>query len=706
MIGASSSLMPFLAVTAAIVGAVACVIAAGWVYKRGEAQRRDRDATILALLLSALWSVLCAAFGAADFSTELAQTARNIALVYLLFRLFSNDGRDLSMRMVRYLVITLFVVELFQPLLLILDRRFVSIPEAQAFIFQISAVLHLLVTIGSLVLLHNLYAGAATTSRNLLRWSALALAGFWLFELNYYTIAYLTGDAPDLLSVLHGFAIAGLAVCLALGSHSRTAGLEFSPSRAVAFRSLSLLLITAYLLAMVVIAQSLAALGGELGRFSQVGFLILACAAAVVWIPSAKARGWLRVTLVKHLFQHRYDYRAEWQRFTDTVGLNENDNATLQDRAVKALADITDSRGGLLLAPNEEAELELVSDWRWREISVPSPAAKRGFSSALEESGYIVDFDRVRSGANVPVELRSFPEWMLESEDVWAAVPLLHYGRLVGVVILSRPTTNRSLDWEDLDLLRVAGRQLASYLAEQTGQQALMEANRFDEFNRRIAFVMHDIKNLASQLSLLAGNAEKHAENPEFRKDMLITLRNSADKLNTMLARLGRYGSGKPSEMSVVEISALVGDIAKRFNGIHSVEVAQAIPGLVRCDVETLTQALQHLVQNAIDASKDDDTVFLEVKNDGIHAKIEIVDSGTGMTPEFVRNGLFKPFVSSKEGGFGIGAFEASELIRAMGGRINVETRPGLGTRFMVTLPLSATAQLFEQSLTKKNEVA
>ncbi|MCP5396936.1 MAG: hypothetical protein H6918_09430 [Sphingomonadaceae bacterium] len=115
--------------------------------------------------------------------------------------------------------------------------------------------------------------------------------------------------------------------------------------------------------------------------------------------------------------------------------------------------------------------------------------------------------------------------------------------RLLGVVVLARPPVPRALDWEDFDLLKLVGRQLASYLAEQAGEQALMDASQFDEFNRRIAFVMHDIKNLASQLGLLARNAERHADKPEFRADMLVTLRNSADKLNMLLARLNRYGA-------------------------------------------------------------------------------------------------------------------------------------------------------------------
>ena len=97
---------------------------------------------------------------------------------------------------------------------------------------------------------------------------------------------------------------------------------------------------------------------------------------------------------------------------------------------------------------------------------------------------------------------------------------------------------------------------------------------------------------------------------------------------------------------------------------------------------EALEQALVHLVQNAIDASADAMPVFLDVSADGLYGTIEVLDSGQGMSPEFVRTGLFKPFVSSKPGGFGIGAFEARELVKGMGGRIAVESREGLGTRF------------------------
>jgi len=289
-------------------------------------------------------------------------------------------------------------------------------------------------------------------------------------------------------------------------------------------------------------------------------------------------------------------------------------------------------------------------------------------------------------------ELAIIPEWLRTDTRAWALVPLLHFERLFGVVVLARPQVTRTLDWEDFDLLRVVGQQLASYLAEHEGQDALAEAARFDEFNRRIAFVMHDIKNLASQFSLLARNAEHHAENPAFRADMLVTLKNSADKLNALIARLSRYGKGSADAATSFDAGALIRTVAGQFAPARNVVVTECEEGIVHASREALEQSLLHLVQNAIDASVADSPVFLSHTIDGIQSRIEVIDSGCGMSPEFIRNRLFKPFVSSKPGGFGIGACEARDLVRAMGGRLDVESREGFGSRFIIRLPLERTA--------------
>jgi putative PEP-CTERM system histidine kinase len=237
-------------------------------------------------------------------------------------------------------------------------------------------------------------------------------------------------------------------------------------------------------------------------------------------------------------------------------------------------------------------------------------------------------------------------------------------------------------------------------------QEALAESSRFDDFHRRIAFVMHDIKNLASQFSLLARNAERHADNPEFRADMLVTLRNSADKLNALIARLSRYGGSSVEQLSEVRADKIAALVAKQFAGRHPVMLAQIEECTISANAESLEQVLLHLVQNAVDASAPETPVFVNVTGDGMHGRIEVIDSGTGMSPEFVRTRLFKPFVSSKPGGFGIGAYEARELVQAMRGRLDVESREGLGSRFVVRLPLSAASGLIDTLDTQSQKVA
>jgi len=537
--------------------------------------------------------------------------------------------------------------------------------------------------------------------RPAVRMTCLALGLMWGYDLNFYTIAYLGRTVPVEMSALRGLAEVLSVLLLGVGAMRGVSVARFSPSRAVAFQSLSLMVIGAYLIVMVGAAQSVAWLGGNVSQLAQLGFAFATTVVIIAMVPSGRLRGWINVMLAKHFFQHRYDYRAEWQRFTRTMGRAGPNALPLHARVVQALGDITDSACGLLLVPAENGELTLAARWQWPTLEVPAEAMSAASAAFFEKRGFIVDLDEVRTGTDHEGESAVIPGWMVAEEGVWALVPLLHYDRLVGLVVLGRPPLARNLDWEDFDLLRVVGQQLASYIAEHNGQVALLEASRFDEFNRRIAFVMHDIKNLASQLALLSRNAERHADNPEFRKDMLVTLRNAADKLNALIARLSRYGAGNVEHLVEVDAASVVKAVAARYTGAldgPQVYITDAPACAVLANRDTLEQVLLHLVQNAIDASPAGMAVFLQTRTDGLHGVIEVVDTGAGMSADFVRNRLFKPFVSTKAGGFGIGAFEARELVRAMRGRLDVESREGLGSRFTVRLPLAMAASLADST--------
>jgi putative PEP-CTERM system histidine kinase len=451
----------------------------------------------------------------------------------------------------------------------------------------------------------------------------------------------------------------------------------FRPSRAVAIALIGLGAGIVFFLT-IIGATSLMSLTGGIGTgLYSFTIPLLSAVLAGVLLPARRTRGWFKVMLAKHLFAHRYDYRGEWLRFNDTIGRAGDAELSLDTRVVKAIADITDSPAGLLLVRQN-----------WDASSVPSFIPCDALMAMLDV-GRIIEIDPLRSDDTAATaEARAIPAWMVADDEVWAIIPLIHFDKLAGAVLLARPPVARTLDWEDFDLLRVVGRQAASYMAEERGQEALADAQRFDEFNRRFAFIMHDIKNLVSQLTLVTRNAERHADNPAFRADMIVTLKSSTSRMNDLLARLSQHNTGRVEEPRSIPLGPLVATLASAKRGQHPVVVAGDTSLFAVADPLRLETALAHLLQNAIDASALNEPVTLTLIQQGEEIGIEVSDTGSGMTQDFVRGHLFRPFASTKDGGFGIGAYEARTLVTAMGGRLAVQSEVGQGTRFTVWLPM------------------
>ncbi len=684
-----------------LLSAIGALVMTVWLASRAKRAGLGWQACAAAFAAMACWAMARPIFGPDAAAAPVLLSASYLAWLWALYRMFAMDGRHERLGPIRPVVLALGFVGLMQIALAFAAPGAATVGDAQE-IARMGLVFRVLFCIGALVLVHNLYATASNASRSSLLWPAAAMAAMWFYDLNFFAVSYLAAGTPPLLAALRSLVPLSMVVLFAIGAMSSERQSAFSPSRSVAFQSFSLLVILAYFGLLVTAFQGIAAAGGDSLRLAQAGFLVLASALALALLPSKRLRGWLKVTAAKHLFKHRYDYREEWLRFTRTMGRAGPGAPPLRERVVQAVADVTDSPGGLLLAPVEEGELTLAARWQWPGAIVPADGLGPHVAAFLAETQFIVDLDHWRAGAREGLPAALVPQWLEDDPRAWVLVPLIHYERLVGIVVLARPAYARTLDWEDFDLLRVLGRQLASYLAEEASHDALGDAQRFEEFNRRIAFVMHDIKNLASQLSLLSRNAEKHADKPAFRADMLVTLKNSTDKLNILLARLGRYGPHGAEETVALAVRPLLRTLASRYALMHKVVALDGAEALVLAHPDALEQALIHLVQNAVDASPDGAAVMLDARCQGDEVTLEVLNSGSGMSPEFVRTRLFKPFQSSKPGGFGIGAFEAREMIRAMGGRLDVDSREGLGTRFIVHLPSAAPEVLERESLKAK----
>jgi putative PEP-CTERM system histidine kinase len=668
-------------------GLAAMLFVALLIWRLGEVSRQPGQRLLLApLAMTACWAWL-SAVTPGDALVGYAESARNLMWVGLLYSLSAaSEERQHGLRLVYGAVAAVIGMQL------VTDSLGLFSPSEA--IAQTSLILRITTAAGALVLVHNLYGQAAPASRTHIRLAMLGLAWLWGYDLNLYTTAYLGSSSASFLGEWRGLAVAVTAPLFAVGAR-RGEGWTIRLSRAATFQSLSLLAICAYFALMAIVATALRGTGFDWSASLMVGVLAVMTVGAMVILPSARARGWLKVKVAKHLFEHRYDYRSEWLRFTETLGRAGPDAAPLSERIVKAFAEMVEAPGGLLLVSGGARAVVTAAAWNWPAANPPADQLHEcgEFWNAVEQHGRILELPALREGwANAEEKAVPVPACILDEEHAWAAIPLIHHERLIGIVILASPEYRRPLDWEDFDLLRTAGHQAASSLAEAQSQEALADAQRFEEFNRRFAFILHDVKNLVSQLSLLARNAERHADNPEFRADMLATLKGSVGKMNDLLARLAPHS---PSRVQRIEAEPLrpiltAAIAAKRRDRDVQLLGDASVSAMV--DATALEQAVGHLVQNALDASSGS-PVIVRVDGGEDSVTVAISDKGVGMDGDFIRNRLFQPFVSTKAGGFGIGAFEARSLITAMGGRISVDSRPGQGTTFTITLPAAEPAQ-------------
>ncbi|MBB5710300.1 XrtA/PEP-CTERM system histidine kinase PrsK [Sphingomonas xinjiangensis] len=655
---------------------------------RSQERGLPRGAFATAFALTALWALAVAGIGSDEFVTSLVEALRNLAWLATMLIMHRRDGNvrpPMALGTVYGVVALVVLTSLTAQIVANIMGPAINTPVETTILL-----LKMLAAVAALVLTHALYASLQPLVGK--RMIVLAISGIWVADVALFGTAYLTDTWRGQPILCRGAAMMAVATFLGTGLQ-RKGEWGVQVSRTIAYQSLSLIAIGGYLMFLALTTSALAAVGGSQARVLQTAFALGSTAAVLTLVSNSWLRAWVKVKLAKHFFRHRYDYRTEWLRFTDTLGSFAG--APLEERIVKAIADLTSSPAGLLLVP-DGPRLAPGAGWHWDSNLLPA-GGDAALAEHLQKTGRILDLDALRSSTRDSEDATAVPQWMLNIADAWVIVPLLHLDQLAGAILLARPPGAQAIDWEDLDLLKVAGRQVASYLAEARAQEALAEAQRFEEFNRRFAFILHDIKNLVSQLALTARNAERHADKPEFRADMVATLRDSAERMNSLLARLSQHHRSRVEAPQRIDIVPVVKRVAARGNAQHPI-IVQGAPGVIAlADPATLEQMLTHLVQNAIDASPSKEPVSIAIVTEGGRAVVDVIDKGCGMSAPFVRDRLFKPFTSSKPGGFGIGAFEARQLAIAMGATLNVTSSEGVGTWFRIELKAAHVPAAIEE---------
>ncbi|MHB1213889.1 MAG: XrtA/PEP-CTERM system histidine kinase PrsK [Thiobacillus sp.] len=651
-------------------------------------QRPQGRLLVLATGLSAVWGALSALTAWAVLPPRLelaAEVARNGAWLMLLLyilRLRLPPGASLPapLRFIRALAGVLIGA-------LLLASVMPFIAPTQPVLARWAGNLGLvLLTVMGLVLIEQVYRSTRLEDRWAIKFLCLGLGGLFVYDFYLYANAALFNAMDARVWAARGYVAALVTPLIAISAARNPEwAAPVGLSRSMAFHTASLLGAGIYLLLMASAGYYLRLFGGEWGDVVQTVFMFAAAMLLVLLMFSGTLRARLRVFLSKHFFSYRYDYREEWLNFTRALTEGQP-GEQLCERAVEALARLLESPGGALWMREGSAGYQRASHWNWGDISGTEPADSP-FIQWLAGKQWVVDADEMKTRRDLYGDL-DLPVWLQRADDAWLVVPLMLHEELLGFVVLKHSLGNVSFNWEVRDLLKVAARQAAAHLAQMRAANQLIVARQFESFNRTTTFIIHDLKNLVAQLSLLLANAEKHKHNPEFQADMLDTVANAVTRMNKVLTQL-RRGSDAANAQSVALADILVEAAASKH--AFKLRPTLTLPSSqlrVRAERDRLTRAIGHLLQNALEATLPSGQVTLRGFEESGQAIIEITDTGSGMDETFIRTRLFQPFDSTKGAGMGIGAYECRETLRALGGQLEVESTPGSGTRFRLSLPL------------------
>lgn len=669
-------------------------------------KRLDGALPVLASVATLLWLGAAAChvgFGLPDAgSVRLLEVLRNMAWLAFLLRVLGGAGAGLvaGEGRLRVIAIAAYTLCLATALLVVL-HDYAPLFPATAAPLDLPAAGYLLLAVVGLALVEQLFRNARMEQRWRVKFLCLGIGGMFAYDFVLYSDALLFRQVNSELWTARG-AVYVCAALLVAASVAWRPGVSpgIRVSRSVALYGTTILMAAVYLAAMLAAGYHIRRYGGDWGTFAQIVFLFAAALALLLLVTSQRLRACLKVALSKHFFNYKYDHREEWLRLIRTLSTDRA--GPLRERVIRALAQIIDSPGGMLWTCADGAHFVPVARWHMPGVKNVREPAAGSLVRFLEQRGWVIDLEEyaARPALYRGLEL---PQWLDGLQEPWLVVPLIHDERLLGFVVLRRAPVSRSLDWEDNDLLKMAGRQAASHLAHLEAAQALAEARQFETFNRLSAFVIHDIKNVAAQLSLVASNAARHRHKPAFIDDAVRTIEHSVAKINRLLGQLRDNGGISARRHAAVDLAELLRTAVRNRSQILPVpELSLADTGLwVTANADRLAAVLEHIIQNAQEATPQHGCVKVALRRQGEQAVVEVEDNGCGMDETFVRERLFRPFDTTKGGsGMGIGAYECRELARSLGGDVEVWSEVGKGTLFRVLLPLTQTVETTRTDIT------
>ncbi len=511
------------------------------------------------------------------------------------------------------------------------------------------------------------------------------ILGFHIFWLSR-TVLHSTILPDSFVAQALTHVVAGAVIAFSLVRH-RLLDVDVFVSRHVVYRSLTLLLVGGYLLLLGIGREAMRLVGFEIGDWTSASLLVVGGLAAAALLLADGFQRRVRGFIDTHFYKNKYDYRNEWLSVTERLARA----VTVDEVAPRIIERLIETmwveKAGIYLVGATRTQLRLISGVRF----------------ALSENVLCVDGDFIRYATDHPEPIdvegaRSTPREMPCADvmdELWCrglriAAPLVVHNEFLGLLVVGRELSGQPFRPDDYDLCCTVAAQAATVIMNARTSEELAHGREIRAFAEMSSFIIHDIKNCAHTLSLVASNAEAHMHNPAFRQDTIRAIRRSVEKMQHLLKQVSAVRHPTISRQQL-NLNDVVQDcLSALTNGVPDIIRIETLLGPVPPlpgDAEQLEGVIRNLTLNAIDAIETQGEIRIQTFQDGDEVVLRVCDNGRGMSDEFMSHSLFRPFRSTK-GGLGIGLYQCKQIAEAHGGWLEVESAEGRGTTCVLRLPI------------------
>jgi len=453
-------------------------------------------------------------------------------------------------------------------------------------------------------------------------------------------------------------------------------------SRGIFYRSFTLMIVGVYLLGLGIMGAGMRYFGENFGRYLSIVIVFAGTLALTAALFSETLRRKVKVFIDKNFYRDKYDYRTQWLQFTQRISSTKSFDELLS-AVLEGFASAIGSKTRSLWLYNSVSDIFYQAQPRDTSAYSFTLKGRSSLIAYFKEKVWIFNIED--EDYNILEENKEF----FEKTNASLVVPFMSDGSVTGFIALGKSLSD-IYTYEDYDLLKTLARQAVSAIMNARLAEELAEAREMEALGRVSSFVLHDLKNLASTLSMSAENALDNINNPEFQKDMLKNLSSSVDKMRGLIRKLSDMPKKVELNLQTVDLVPLLKDTVKPFsNGKTKVGVECPEQLISRIDREEIKKVIINLLLNAVEAANGGN-VNVKISTDNGMACITVSDNGCGMSEEYIEKYLFKPFHTTKKKGLGIGLYQCKSVVEAHNGSIKVKSREGAGTDISVYLPLDS----------------